>query len=309
MTEPTPAPAPAPSTIPQDAASLARLTGLPVVGIEPVTVGLSNRTDVATLQDGRLVVVQRLADAALARHRVEVARDLGARLRPAGVPVPELLATDPAAHPPFIVTAHVPGRPGSASLDDPREAMALGADMGRLHRAIASVATDGLRLPGAWARHADLARVAGHWLARTSGLLPAATRHRLADSIAVFPAAWTGRPVVLAHGDWAPVNVLVERGSVSGVVDWEFARLADPLFDPAWWNALVWTFHPSAWPHAWPSFAEAAGIGDDGATLDRLGVLGSLRMLEVLGSARVLRDRRAARSWAERLVRVLDGRC
>ena len=37
-------------------------------------------------------------------------------------------------------------------------------------------------------------------------------------------------PLVTVHGDYAPGNVLVEKGRVSGVVDWELGRSAGPPF-------------------------------------------------------------------------------
>ncbi len=42
----------------------------------------------------------------------------------------------------------------------------------------------------------------------------------------------------LVHGDFGSNNVLVQRGRVSGVLDWSEARIGDPLYDLA--NILFW---------------------------------------------------------------------
>lgn len=42
----------------------------------------------------------------------------------------------------------------------------------------------------------------------------------------------------LMHGDFGSNNVLVQRGVVSGVLDWSEARIGDPLYDVA--NILFW---------------------------------------------------------------------
>jgi aminoglycoside phosphotransferase (APT) family kinase protein len=42
------------------------------------------------------------------------------------------------------------------------------------------------------------------------------------------PALFDKRPVVLAHGDFAPVNMLTDGTSLSGLLDFESVRLARP---------------------------------------------------------------------------------
>jgi len=48
----------------------------------------------------------------------------------------------------------------------------------------------------------------------------------------------TRRPpeVALAHGDWLPKHLLVDGGTIVGVIDWEFAGPASPAFDLARWE-------------------------------------------------------------------------
>jgi aminoglycoside phosphotransferase (APT) family kinase protein len=39
------------------------------------------------------------------------------------------------------------------------------------------------------------------------------------------------RPPVICHGDFHPLNVLMDKGEVSGVIDWTYVRLADVAYD------------------------------------------------------------------------------
>jgi hypothetical protein len=49
------------------------------------------------------------------------------------------------------------------------------------------------------------------------------------------PALFAKCPVVLDHGDFAPIDILPDGASVTGLLDFESVHLADPLFDVAWW--------------------------------------------------------------------------
>ena len=51
------------------------------------------------------------------------------------------------------------------------------------------------------------------------------------------------RRKVICHGDFHPFNLLIERGSVSGVLDWTQAHLGEPEFDAAY-AALVLRLWP-----------------------------------------------------------------
>jgi aminoglycoside phosphotransferase (APT) family kinase protein len=93
-----------------------------------------------------------------------------------------------------------------------------------------------------------------------------------------------GRPVVLSHGDFAPVNVLIEGSSISGLIDFESTRWADPLFDVAWWHWAVSFAAPSALERGWIPLLEGAGIDPhEPGPGERLRALQVLRMLELLG--------------------------
>ena len=113
------------------------------------------------------------------------------------------------------------------------------------------------------------------------------------------PGLFAGRPVVLAHGDFAPVNVLTDGQTVTGLLDFEAVRLADPLFDAAWWARSVSFSSPGVLQQAWPAFLNGAGIdAAEPGLADRVRALQVLRMLEQLaagnlapGIAEIVTDR------------------
>jgi len=303
---------------PDDHAHLTRLAGGRVVAADRAPWGFSNHTDLVTLDDGRRLAVQRLRDPGQARHRLRVSALLDDRLRSAGVPVPRLVAggvvdggVPPAAGITgaegsrwYAVTERVEGAPGNTLLDDPLDAIALATEMGRLARTIASVDVADVRLPETWAHPARLATLAGRWLTAVRPALGPTTAALADRLVARIEPALAGRPGVLAHGDWAPVNVLVRGRAVVGVVDWEHARLADPLFDIAWWAWVVWHHHPERYPAAAPALFETAGVPLEAATVERMRLLVATRLLEAAGGTGSLDD--AARTrWVERLRELL----
>lgn len=287
-------------------ALIGRLVGGKVVATEHARWGFSNRTDLVTTADGRRFAVGQPGHGPLARHRVRITRLLPPLLDAAGIPTPRLVAADPDAHPPLIITAFVAGTPGPELLADPADAIALATGMGRLARRLREVPPERCPLPSTWADPVRLASIAGRWLGRVHPALEPGTVTAIGNAIARLPALFAGRRAVLAHGDWVPANVIVDRGRVVAVLDWEFTRLADPLFDIAWWGWIVSFHHPDAHHRAWPAFLEAAAVRPDLATSERLRVLVALRLLEALAAASRTGDRAATSAWAERLRRTLE---
>ncbi len=94
---------------------------------------------------------------------------------------------------------------------------------------------------------------------------------------------------MLSHGDFAPVNVLTDGTSLTGLLDFEAVRLADPVFDAAWWAWAVSFSSPSVLQASWPGFLEAAGIDATDAQLPmRVRTLQVLRMRELLSTTTTL---------------------
>ncbi len=196
--------------------------------------------------------------------------------------------------------------------------------MGELLPRLAAVPTGGAGLSDAWAAPERLARQARLQLARRGALLgPAAPA--LAATIERLPARFADRPACFAHGDFCPVNVLLgaadlglgasgeseasgpnpQTPGVVGLLDLEFARMADPLFDAAWWGWVVRYHHPERWAAAYPQLLAAASISSDEPTLARIHDLQLLRCLEMVDyHARTARPTQAA-MWADRLQETL----
>ena len=284
------------------------LLGSPVVAAAAARWGFTNRTTLATLADGRRLAVQRLADRGAARRRLRLAPPLAVRLAAAGVPTAPLLGGDAGATPSYVVHAAVDGANGAEWLTSERGAVRLARLMGALAAPIAAVDARGLRLPATWADPGRLARASRARLARSSPRLGAASVRALQAAIEKLEPLFAGRRPVFAHGDFAPVNVLIARRAsgrgwaVAALLDLEWARLADPLFDVAWWGWVVRFHHPERWPTAWPAFLAAAGAAGEvahgpAAFAARIRTLQLLRLLELADRSRG----RAAAEWAARL--------
>jgi aminoglycoside phosphotransferase (APT) family kinase protein len=265
----------------------------------------STRTERVTLGDGRRVVVQRAVGGAAARATIGRRLRLD-RLLPAiapWLPVPEVRGGEASGPRPFIVTGFVLGISGRELLADDRGAALLGRLMGELAAGLARVPTRGLRLDGTWGDPERLATAAAGWLNACAPDLGAGGVRALERVLRRLPRELAGAAPVFAHGDLAPVNVLVRDGVVAALLDFERARLAHPLFDAAWWRWIVRHHHPERWEAAGPAFLAAAGLDDSPATAQRLDLLAALQCLEMLNRARRAGERRA---WAERLAGVLD---
>jgi aminoglycoside phosphotransferase (APT) family kinase protein len=277
---------------------LSKLDGAAVIGAERPAWGFANRTTIATLLDGRRWVVQELEDPIAGRAVVARARLLADRLTAGGVPAPGVVIAEAGAARPLLVTAFVAGQLGPSLLGTDREAATLGGLMGATQRQLARIDTTGLRLPTTWALPERLAAVSRRRLGRVAHRLNPRTIgvvERAIEEHAGLPSS--GRPI-LAHGDFAPANVIISRGGrLAALIDFEYARLADPLFDAATFQWLTFHFHPARAEVAWAAFADAAGIGRAGdpavrATLERLRLLRILELVEVAGRrGPAMRDR------------------
>jgi aminoglycoside phosphotransferase (APT) family kinase protein len=308
-----------------DIEQLSAIVGASIIAAEPCGWGFENRTAIVTLEDGQRLVVQRINSRALAGHKLHLARVLPARLAAAGLRAPRLLAADAAADPPYGVREYLPGAPGASMMSTVEGALRVARAMGALLPRLALVETAGAGLSDAWASPASLTHLAQQQLDRCRSLLDEPANAALEATIAELAARFVDRPAGFAHGDFCPVNVLLETGdwslgtsdagsasslqpsafNVVGLLDLEFARIADPLFDAAWWGWVVRYHHPARWIHAWPHLLAAAGIVDDEATSARIRVIQRLRCLEMIDYCATTRTRDVAQMWVERLAATL----
>jgi aminoglycoside phosphotransferase (APT) family kinase protein len=233
---------------------------------------------------GREYVLQSGPRAAIAR-RAALATEL--RSRAPWLPVPAIVGAKIDGAHPFVVSKRVAGTSGRELMNGDETAARLAAAMGALSRRVADVPLRGLRLSRTWTDEGRLAEAARQWLGRTAPRLPPGDVQRLRELIDRLPEGIAGvsafRPV-FAHGDFAPVNVLVRDGEVVALLDLERARIAHPLFDAAWWSALVAYHHPDRRWAAEPAFLAAAGLPLDGSIEPALETLRTLQFLEMVAT-------------------------
>jgi aminoglycoside phosphotransferase (APT) family kinase protein len=247
--------------------------------------GFQNRTDIVTLADGDRVVLQRYRRRQDAEYRL---RMMGALRDPAaavGIAIPQARTFDLDADPPWVIFDALPGVPVPALDDDGLEGprfSALARAMGEMLRRFRQLPIDGLEIDRTWADPTRLVARAVEW---ASNLRDLSGRERAAldDLLRQVPDLFDRRTPGLAHGDFSPVNVLSDGRSLTGLVDFESVRLADPLFDVAWWEWSVSFSSPAVLKTAWPEFLRGVEIeANDPELLPRVRSLQMLRMLELL---------------------------
>jgi aminoglycoside phosphotransferase (APT) family kinase protein len=93
------------------------------------------------------------------------------------------------------------------------------------------------------------------------------------------------RPRVVSHGDFRIGNLMIDEGGIVAVLDWEFAKVSDPLEDLAWPLVRSWRFGADE--------LRLGGVGDVEPYLDRYSELTGLEVprdeldtWEVLGSCK-----------------------
>lgn len=266
-------------------ARLERMLAQPVASATQAEWGFTNRTDMVTLGSGERVVVQRYRRRGDVEHRVRVMRALSKPAVDAGIAVPLVRESDLDADPAWVMFDALPGVPvpeaGERGLDG-RHFPATARLMGEVLGSFRQLRIAGLELDYLCANPHRLATQVGDWHGQLAEL-SASELDALAEVIDRVPALFAQRPVVLAHGDFTPVNMLTDGTSVTGLLDFESVRLADPLFDVAWWAWAVSFTSPSVLEAAWPAFLEGAGIDADDPNLSaRIHSIQVLPMVELL---------------------------
>ncbi|MGE5596403.1 MAG: phosphotransferase enzyme family protein [Hyphomicrobiales bacterium] len=206
---------------PDPAAALATVGWSAVGAPEPVAGGWDTFLWRFAAADGR--------DHALRMHRpgngtperqAWVARKEGAAIRAcaeAGLPVAAIEAEGAYDGVPFAVQPWLPGVTLTRALERrPWQVWKLGREFGRMQARLHRLKPD------------DLPELQPeHWVG-------------LVDHAALTEAAVRlAQPAVLCHLDFHPNNVLVERGRITGVVDFTNACIADPAYDLARTRTLL----------------------------------------------------------------------
>lgn len=295
-----------------DAREAAILTNLPVRAIHPMIGGRENTTQLIEVAGTGRVLLQQLRTEVGAAHRIRLAGAVPPAAARVGIPIPGLVAADATSRPAWFIRRFIEGRSASATLRHPAQAAVMGGGAGRWCARWRTINTDTLRLFRLWADPSRLKSTTTRWVQESTERLDPAVVSVLEADVAALSALLRGREPVVAHGDYTPANMLVDRhGTPIAVIDVEFARLADPLFDAAWFQAALILWAPSNWEPTWSSFwnayrreTAALGLGnpdDDSRTDHLLGTLGRLRLLEIV---RHTLDRPDSHLWHERLHRL-----
>lgn len=276
--------------------------------------GFENRTDKITLAGGETCIVQRIANPGMAAHKIRLARLLPERLAEVGVRAPRVLQANEHATPPFLVREYVEGEVGAGLLATDGRAVQLAQTMGTALPKLARVRTEGLGLNTAWANPARVAAQAHAQLERRRAMLSEKHTALLQNTIEAYEMLFRNRSGAFAHGDFCPINTvfsptnsepeLTENGQLV-LLDLEFARIADRLFDAAWWGWVVRFHHQAQWHIAFSRLLATAGIPDDEITRTRLQTIQHLRLLEALDYNAALSPERGA-AWATRLATTMS---
>lgn len=244
--------------------------------------GFRNEVWRVGLADGRHVAVTRFVDTESAAWIVSLTARLQPRLHAVGVPSPTVIDAVPASAD-LLVTEFVDGTVGAALLGEPDGPALVGSILGATWRRLAQVDPHGLGLDVTWLRPEELAESSRARLSRVGRLIGGTASRRLAEAVAFSADLLAGRRATVVHGDLVPVNVIVREGGLAALVDFEFARVAEPLLDAGWFDSVVAFHHPAQRGAAWQAFLAASGIDvDDPVTRDLLRILPMLRYLEIL---------------------------
>jgi aminoglycoside phosphotransferase (APT) family kinase protein len=182
-----------------------------------------------------------------------------------GFPVPDVRAVAhdlPGIPETAMVRTHLAGTPASerfTDLDGAARAdllVAMGELLARIHSLpLAAVSAfwqfpeDTVRAPADWATNFVQKKVASDLAVLTpSGALSADLIADIQARLTCWAASLAGMPVTLAplHGDFYLDNLLVAAdGAIAGLLDWEAARLGDPLWELARTQAASFSDAPA----------------------------------------------------------------
>lgn len=255
------------------------------------TTPLASRSDnevyALRLSDGTRYIVKMIAPGRVAAfaHERAITDYLAAR----GFPVPRVIAATAFPDTTMIVTlrAWLSGQPIGA-WPDMNDMNVLAAPLARVHclrlddvRGLWQYPEDHADTPGDWATNFVQKKIAGD-LARVAPALPEAVRAPLADELTAWGRSLTDAPVSLAplHGDYYGDNVLMDGGVVTGLLDWEAARVGDPLWDLARTAVAAFADAPDAGARFLAAYAAHVPWAVDTARIRRY------RLLMALGDLR-----------------------
>ena len=217
------------------------MTGGRIAHVERPPTGGSRElycVDVTTANGEVLPLVLRMeAGGAFAGTPISIRREatVYAALADTPVPVPRLIALSPDGA--ALLLERVPGESRFFALGEAERRQTL-ADfidaLAALHNLdVSTLPLDGFERPQSPEDHAQLdlalwARLAREHVDDQNPLV------RYAGTWLQANAPHSVQRTVLVQGDTGPGNFIAQGGKVTGIVDWEFAHLGDPMDDIAW---------------------------------------------------------------------------
>jgi Ser/Thr protein kinase RdoA (MazF antagonist) len=276
----------------------AAYTGRAVTGARAAW-GFTHETWILTPRGGPTVAVQRRRDRSdPTRPRARAVREA---VRAAGLPVPEpSMALHDRGHV-VMVLPLVSGAPAAGLLDEAAVAEETGVLCGRAAAALAGIAWDGLGLSRTWASSDRLRTASRTWARRCTGSLGPRSLGTIAGLLETAAGEIDGVSVRFAHGDLAPVNIVVRHGRVAAILDLDRARVAHPLYDAAWFRWVVTHHHPPVADAAWRGYTRGARLPPQVPA-----AFAWMQPLQLLERAASARDPFERAIWVARLEAALD---
>ena len=257
--------------------------------------GFRHETWLVAAGDERLVV-QRRADGTDPTLAPRVA--IRQVIRDAGLPVPEPVRVTSGPDAVVVVLPYIDGVVAADLLRGGSGAGVVGRACGTVAARLASIDPGALAAAGLEARGSDHDERVDPGVAR----LPDPIRAPLERYLHEIRPRLTDVPRIVAHGDLAPVNVLVRDDRVAAVLDFDRVRLAHANYDAAWYAWVVGTHHPGLIGDAWQGFADAAGMS--GRSVRDVAWLWPLQLFERVREAQ---DDVERTRWLEHLGDALRG--
>ncbi|QFY08641.1 phosphotransferase [Nonomuraea phyllanthi] len=213
-----------------DGELIQRLLSQRVTGYEPLSGFAANTVAAVTLESGARAVFK-----AAGKREVEVELWALRSMSERGIPVPDVIAGDPDAEVPYLVTRLVSGEPGVATLQ-------AASEVGRLLCAVHAMPVKGagfFKESSGAPPYAHEGTWADQVAALTDRLAPVAdagiltpTLHARCRDLLLDGTRWD-QPCVYVHGDFHPRHVLSAGSRIEGIIDWADCGAASPWLDLA----------------------------------------------------------------------------
>jgi aminoglycoside phosphotransferase (APT) family kinase protein len=261
------------------------------------------------LGDGRAVAARRIdhPDGGIAAHRLVTITN---RLAEHHIPVAAPATAHKIGDSWWLLTPWIEGRSGRDDLAAPDTAVRLAKSMGELAARLREIPPGAVGTSpaavGAFAGDGLRSSVISRWkaaLGEVEAGLPVHAQNVIRTRLAQLSTIGDWDPVV-AHGDFAPVNVVLDdAGHIAALLDLDRVGPGPPETDVAWWGWVVRHHHPEVWWASMPTFLEAAGADTESVARERRAalVLAALTWATARGS-----DAGNQGPWLARLVAATD---